>query len=170
MTFDIDANGIVHVSARDKSTGKEQKVTIQSSGGLSKEEIEKMVKQAEQFKEEDAKRRELVDLKNEAYNVHETTQKQLDEFRSKLPAEEVENIEKSLKALSEWKDKDIKTEDVESVKKAISEARNAAMKIGQVMYNQQQSGGQASSGSQEQSQEQKEQKEGQSQEGGDKKQ
>ena len=89
VTFDIDANGIVHVNAKDKSTGKEQKVTIQSSGGLSKDDIEKMVKQAEQFKEEDSKRRELVDLKNEAYNVHETTQKQLDEFRSKLPAEEI---------------------------------------------------------------------------------
>lgn len=153
VTFDIDANGIVHVSARDKSTGKEQKVTIQSSGGLSKEEIERMVKQAEEFKEQDAKRRELVDLKNEAYNVHETTQKQLDEFRSKLPAEEIENIEKALKNLSEWKDKDIKPEDVDSVKNAISEARNAAMKIGQAMYNQQ-SSGQSSSGSQDQSQNQ----------------
>ncbi|HNO24933.1 MAG TPA: Hsp70 family protein, partial [Leptospiraceae bacterium] len=99
VTFDIDANGIVHVNARDKSTGREQKVTIQSSGGLSKDEIEKMVKQADQFREEDKKRRELVDLKNEAYNVHETTQKQLDEFRSKLPAEEIENIEKALKNL-----------------------------------------------------------------------
>lgn len=72
-----------------------------------------MVKQAEQFKEEDARRRELVDLKNEAFNVHETTQKQLDEFRSKLPAEEIENIDKALKALGEWKDKDIKVGDVE---------------------------------------------------------
>lgn len=99
-----------------------------------------MVKQAEQFKEEDSKRRELVDLKNEAYNVHETTQKQLDEFRSKLPAEEIENIEKSLATLNEWKDKDLQLGDIESVKTAISEARNAAMKIGQVMYNQQSSG------------------------------
>lgn len=64
VTFDIDANGIVHVNARDKSTGREQKVTIQSSGGLSKDEIEKMVRQAEQFKEDDKKRKELVDLKN----------------------------------------------------------------------------------------------------------
>lgn len=79
----------------------------------------------------------MVDLKNEAYNVHETTQKQLDEFRSKLPAEEVENIEKALQNLAEWKDKDLQLGDVDSVKNAISEARNAAMKIGQVMYNQQ---------------------------------
>lgn len=104
-----------------------------------------MVKQAEQFKEEDAKRRELVDLKNEAYNVHETTQKQLDEFRSKLPAEEITNIENALKTLAEWKDKDIKAADVDAVKNAISGARNAAMKIGQAMYNQQ--SGQSSSSS-----------------------
>lgn len=71
-----------------------------------------MVKQAEQFKEEDIKRRQLVDLKNEAYNVHETTQKQLDEFRSKLPAQEIENIEKSLRELSEWKDKDLQVGDL----------------------------------------------------------
>ncbi len=171
VTFDIDANGIVHVSARDKSTGKEQKVTIQSSGGLSKDEIEKMVKQAEQFKEEDAKRRELVDLKNEAYNVHETTQKQLDEFRSKLPAEEIENIEKALKALSEWKDKDIKVADVEAVKKAISDARNAAMKIGQAMYNQQSSGSSGqSSGSGDQGQQGQQGGQQNQSEGGDKKQ
>lgn len=151
VTFDIDANGIVHVNARDKSTGREQKVTIQSSGGLSKDEVERMVKQADQFKEEDKRRRELVDLKNEAYNVHETTQKQLDEFRSKLPAEDIENIEKALKSLEEWKDKDVKPEHVDDVKKAISEARNAAMKIGQAMYNQQQSGGSSQSGQSDQS-------------------
>ena len=96
VTFDIDANGIVHVTAKDKSTGKDQSVTIQSSGGLSKEEIDKMVKQAEQYKEEDQKRRELVDLKNEAHNVYENTKKQLDEFRSKIPQSDIESIEGSL--------------------------------------------------------------------------
>ncbi len=78
VTFDIDANGIVHVNAKDKSTGKDHTVTIQSSGGLSKDDIEKMLKQAEQFKEEDKKRRELVDLKNEAHSVYETTKRQLE--------------------------------------------------------------------------------------------
>lgn len=82
-------------------------------------------------------------MKNEAYNVYETTQKQLDEFRSKLPAEEIENIEKALSNLNEWKDKDLQVADIDNVKNAISEARNAAMKIGQVMYNQQ--SGQSSS-------------------------
>lgn len=147
VTFDIDANGIVHVHAKDKATGKEHKVTIQSSGGLSKDEIDNMVKQAEQYKEEDMKRRELVDLKNEAYNVYEATQKQLDEFRSKLPADDISAIEKALSDLAEWKDKDLKVEDTESVKNAIQEARNAAMKIGQSMYNQ--SSGQSSEGQSE---------------------
>ena len=82
-------------------------------------------------------------MKNEAYNVYETTQKQLDEYRSKLPAEDIEAIEKALRDLGEWKDKDLQVGDVDSVKNSISEARNAAMKIGQAMYNQQ--SGQASS-------------------------
>lgn len=86
-------------------------------------------------------------MKNEAYNVHETTQKQLDEFRSKLPSEEIENIEKALSALAEWKDKDLQVGDIDSVKNAISEARNAAMKIGQTMYNQQSGQGSTDSSS-----------------------
>jgi molecular chaperone DnaK len=107
VTFDIDANGIVHVNAKDKATGKDHSVTIQSSGGLSKTEIDEMLKQAEKYKEEDSKRRELVDLKNEAHNVYETTNRQLDEFRSKIPNDVIEAIESALKNLSEWKDKDL---------------------------------------------------------------
>ena len=80
------------------------------------------------------KRREMVDLKNEAHNVYETTKRQLDEFRSKLPATEIENIEKALEGLNEWKDKDLQVGDKETVKTAIENAKNAAMKIGQVMY------------------------------------
>ena len=133
VTFDIDANGIVHVNAKDKATGKDHSVTIQSSGGLSKSEIDDMIKKAEQFKEEDAKRRELVDLKNEAHNVYETTKRQLDEFRSRIPNDVIEAIETSLKNLEEWKDKDLQVGDKENVKKAIDDARNSAMKIGQSM-------------------------------------
>lgn len=133
VTFDIDANGIVHVNAKDKATGKDHSVTIQSSGGLSKSEIDDMIKKAEQFKEEDAKRRELVDLKNEAHNVYETTKRQLDEFRSRIPNDVIEAIETSLKNLEEWKDKDLQVGDQENVKKAIDDARNSAMKIGQSM-------------------------------------
>ena len=93
-----------------------------------------MLKQAEKFKEEDKKRRELVDLKNEAHNVYETTKRQLEEFRSKIPADVIEGIEKALNQLNELKDKDLQPADIESVKKAIDDARNAAMKIGQSMH------------------------------------
>lgn len=133
VTFDIDANGIVHVNAKDKATGKDHTVTIQSSGGLSKDDIERMVKQAEDFKEEDKKRRQLVDLKNEAHGVYETTKRQLEEFRSKIPTDVAEQIEKALNELNEVKDKDLQPDDVETIKKAIEDTRNAAMKIGQSM-------------------------------------
>ena len=133
VTFDIDANGIVHVNAKDKATGKDHTVTIQSSGGLSKDDIEKMVKQGEEFKEEDRKRRELVDLKNEAHGVYETTKRQLEEFRSKIPSDVAEQIEKALSELNDVKDKDLQPEDVDQIKTAIENARNAAMKIGQSM-------------------------------------
>lgn len=86
VTFDIDANGIVHVSSKDKATGKEQSISIQSSGGLSESEIQDMINKAESMKDEDAKKREMVDLKNEADNAIHTTQKSLDEHRSKIGA------------------------------------------------------------------------------------
>ena len=133
VTFDIDANGIVHVNAKDKSTGKDHTVTIQSSGGLSKDEIDKMLRQAEEFKEQDSKRREVIDLKNEAHGVYETTKRQLEEFRSKIPSDVAEDIEKAIKELSEIMDKDLQPADVESVKTAIDNCRKAAMKIGQSM-------------------------------------
>ena len=155
VTFDIDANGIVHVNAKDKATGKDHTVTIQSSGGLSKDDIDKMLKQAEQFKEEDKKRRELVDLKNEAHGVYETTKRQLEQFRSKIPSDVAEGIEKALQELNDIKDKDLQTSDIDAVKKAIEGARNAAMKIGQSMNNQS-----SSSSSTEGSTEGKENKEG----------
>lgn len=157
VTFDIDANGIVHVNAKDKATGKDHTVTIQSSGGLSKDDIDKMLKQAEQFKEEDKKRRELVDLKNEAHGVYETTKRQLEEFRSKIPSDVAEGIEKALQELNDIKDKDLQTTDIDAVKKAIEGARNAAMKIGQSMNNQS-----SSSSTTEGSTEGKENKEGES--------
>jgi len=160
VTFDIDANGIVHVNAKDKATGKDHTVTIQSSGGLSKDDIDKMLKQAEQFKEEDKKRRELVDLKNEAHGVYETTKRQLEEFRSKIPSDVAEGIEKALQELNDIKDKDLQTSDIDTVKKAIEGARNAAMKIGQSMNNQS-----SSSSSTEGSTEGKENKEGENKEG-----
>ena len=92
VSFDIDANGIVHVNAKDKATGKDHTVIIQSSGGLSKDDIDRMLKDAEKFKEDDKKRRDLIDLKNEAHGVYETTKRQLEEFRSKIPTDVAEQI------------------------------------------------------------------------------
>lgn len=89
VTFDIDANGIVHVSARDKGTGKEQQIIIQSSGGLSKDEIENMVKNAEQYAQADKVRRERVEAVNQAESIVHDTESKMDEFKDQLPQEEV---------------------------------------------------------------------------------
>lgn len=89
VTFDIDANGIVHVSARDKGTGKEQQIIIQSSGGLSKDEIENMVKNAEQFAKQDRERKERVEALNQAENIIHDTEAKMNEFKEQLPQEEV---------------------------------------------------------------------------------
>jgi len=92
VTFDIDANGIVHVSARDKGTGKEQQIVIQSSGGLSKDEIENMVKNAEQFAEEDKAKKERVEASNQAEGIVHDVEAKIAEYESQLPAEEVTKI------------------------------------------------------------------------------
>lgn len=89
MVFDIDANGIVHVSARDKGTGKEQQIVIQSSGGLSKDEIENMVKNAEQFAQADRIRKERVEAINQAEGIVHDTETKMEEYKSQLPQEEV---------------------------------------------------------------------------------
>lgn len=101
MTFDIDANGIVHVSAKDKATNRDQSITIQSSGGLTEAEIQDMVNKAEKFKDEDKKRRELVDLKNEADSVIFNTEKSLNEHKAKLQQNEVDEIQKEIQATRE---------------------------------------------------------------------
>lgn len=89
VTFDIDANGIVHVSARDKGTGKEQQIVIQSSGGLSKDEIENMVKNAEQYAQADKVKRDRVEAINQAESIVHDTESKMDEFKDQLPQEEV---------------------------------------------------------------------------------
>lgn len=103
VTFDIDANGIVNVSAKDKATNKDQHITIQSSGGLNESEIQEMINKAEKFKDEDKKKRELIDLKNEADSVAHNTEKSLNEHKSKLQQAEIDEIQKAvtdLKALA----------------------------------------------------------------------
>ncbi len=130
VMFDIDANGILHVSAKDKATGKEQKITITASSGLSEEEIEKMKKEAEAHAEEDKKKRELIDAKNQADSVVYQTDKLMSENKNKLPEDLAKEVEEKLQALKDVKD----GEDAEAIKKALEELNASAMKMGEHMY------------------------------------
>ena len=130
VTFDIDANGIVNVSARDKGTGKEQKITIQASGGLSDEDIEQMVKDAEANAEADKKRRELVEAKNQAESLVHSTEKSLEEHKEKVDPTTVEAIELAISALKETLDGD----DAGKIKSGIQNVTEASMKLGEAIY------------------------------------
>ena len=134
VTFDIDANGIVNVSAKDKGTGKEQQITIQASGGLSDADIEKMVKDAEANAESDKKKRELVDAKNQADTMIHSSEKNLAEFGDKVTEDEKTAIEKDIQAL-----KDVMgSEDLEKIKPALEALTQSSMKLGEAMYKEQQ--------------------------------
>ena len=135
VTFDIDANGIVNVSAKDKGTGKEQKIQIQASGGLSEEEINKMVKEAEANKEADKKKREAVDVRNQADTLLHSTEKNLKEHGSKVSETDKKAIETSSANLRNA----LKGTDVEEIKKKTQELVQASMKLGEAIYKSQQS-------------------------------
>ncbi|WP_415304004.1 molecular chaperone DnaK [Candidatus Pelagibacter sp. Uisw_090] len=130
VTFDIDANGIVSVSAKDKGTGKEQKIQIQASGGLSDEEIEKMVKDAEANKDEDKKKRESVDARNQADTLIHSTEKNLKEHGAKVSDADKKAIEEASSALKEV----IKGTDIEDIKKKTETLVQASMKLGEAIY------------------------------------
>lgn len=130
VTFDIDANGIVHVSAKDKATNKEQQIRIQPSGGLSDADIEKMVKDAEANAEADKKRRELIEAQNQADTLIYTTEKTLKEYGDKVPAADKETIEKDLAALK----KIAKSDDLEAIKSKTETLMQSSMKLGEAMY------------------------------------
>jgi len=130
VTFDIDANGIVSVSAKDKGTGKEQKIQIQASGGLSEEEIEKMVKDAEANKEEDKKKRESVDVRNQADTLIHSTEKNLKEHGTKITDAEKKAIEDASSDLKEA----LKGTDNDSIKKKTETLVQASMKLGEAIY------------------------------------
>ncbi|MDX9893353.1 MAG: molecular chaperone DnaK [Patescibacteria group bacterium] len=134
VTFDIDANGILNVSAKDKGTGKEQKITITASSGLSKEEIEKMKQDAEAHAEEDKKKKELIETRNLADTLIFSTEKALADAADKIKAEEKKDIEAKLDELKKVKDGD----DLEVIRKRTEELSSAAQKIGQAMYQQDQ--------------------------------
>ncbi|MEY3004126.1 MAG: hypothetical protein RLZZ491_1302 [Pseudomonadota bacterium] len=130
VTFDIDANGIVSVGARDKGTGKEQKITIQASGGLSDEDIERMVREAEENAESDKKRRELVETRNQAESLIHSTEKSIEEHGDKVDPSTIEAIELAIKALKEQ----LESEDAGKIKGGIQNVTEAAMRLGEAIY------------------------------------
>ena len=130
VTFDIDANGIVSVSAKDKGTGKEQKITIQASGGLSEEEIDKMVQDAEENAESDKAKKDLVEAKNQAESLIHSTEKSIEEHSDKVDPSTIEAMELSMKALKEVLDSD----DAEKIKARSQDLTEASMKMGEAIY------------------------------------
>ena len=134
VTFDIDANGIVHVSAKDLGTGKEQAIKIESSGGLSEEEVEKMVNDAEQYADEDKAKRESVEVKNQAETLIYSTEKSVSELGDKLPEEDKTKIE----ACTEQLKKSVESDDIEAIKSDIEALSQASHKMAEMLYSQQQ--------------------------------
>ncbi len=132
VTFDIDANGILSVHAKDKATAKENKITIQGSSNLNKDEIERMKKEAETHASEDRKRKETVDMRNHADTLISVSEKTLKDAGDKAKAEDKTAVEEKIKALKEIKDKD----DVDALKKAMDELSEAVQKVGASMYQQ----------------------------------
>ncbi len=130
VTFDIDANGIVEVGAKDKGTGKEQKITIQASGGLSDDDIEAMVKDAEANAEADKERRELVDAKNQAESLIHSTEKSMEEHADKVDPTTIEAIELAIAALKD----DLEGENADKIKSGIQNVTESAMKLGEAIY------------------------------------
>jgi molecular chaperone DnaK len=137
VTFDIDANGIVNVSARDKATNKEQQIRIQASGGLSDDEIDKMVKDAEQHAAEDRQRKELIEARNQAESLVHSTQKSLTEIGDKVPESDKSTIEAAIAGLKTAAE----GEDVEAIKAKTNDLAQVAMKLGEALYKEQQSQG-----------------------------
>jgi molecular chaperone DnaK len=130
VTFDIDANGIVNVSAKDKATAKEQAIRIQASGGLSETDIEKMVKDAEAHAAEDKKRRELVEARNHGESLVHSAEKSLKEYGDKVTAADKAAIESAIEALKGT----LTSEDLEVIKGRTNDLMQASMKLGEAMY------------------------------------
>ena len=137
VTFDIDANGIVAVGAMDKGTGKEQKITIQASGGLTDDDIELMVKEAEENAESDKERRELIEAKNQAESMIHSTEKSMEEHADKVDPTTIEAIELAIAALKD----DLETDNTDKIKSGIQNVTEAAMKLGEAIYKSGQDGG-----------------------------
>jgi molecular chaperone DnaK len=130
VTFDIDANGIVNVSAKDKATAKEQHITITSSSGLADSEIDRMVNEAKSHEAEDKKKRENIEIKNRADTLVYQTEKTLNEHREKLPASDLQNVEKALEEAKEA----LKTDDYDRIQKSSEALMQASHKLAEIMY------------------------------------
>jgi molecular chaperone DnaK len=137
VTFDIDANGIVSVSAKDKGTGKEQKITIQASGGLTEEDIERMIKDAEANAEADRARRELVEAKNQAESLIHSTEKSIKEHGDKVDPSTIEAIELAIAALKD----EMEGDNIGKIRSGIQNVTEAAMRLGEAIYKASQSEG-----------------------------
>lgn len=145
VTFDIDANGILNVKAQDKASGKEQSIKIQGSTGLTKEEVERMTKEAEAHAEEDAKKKELIEAKNQADSLVFTAEKSLSDAGDKVPADVKAEVEEKVKALKEVMNSDNK-EDIEAKTKELSDS---LQKVGQAMSQSQQPGSDQAQGTEQ---------------------
>ncbi|MGO1579922.1 MAG: molecular chaperone DnaK [Peptoniphilaceae bacterium] len=145
VTFDIDANGIVNVSAKDLGTGKEQKITITSSTNLSEDEIEKKVKEAEMYAQEDSKKKELIEAKNNADSIIYQSESTMDELKDKIKAEDKEKIEKALEELKAVKDSD----NLEEIKSKTEELTKAFYAVSEEMYKQAQPQGESTNTNEE---------------------
>ena len=130
VAFDIDANGIVSVSAKDKGTGKEQTITIQASGGLSDDDIDQMVRDAEENAESDKERRELIEARNQAESLIHSTEKSMEEHADKVDPTTIEAIELAIVALKD----ELETENASKIKSGIQNVTEAAMKLGEAIY------------------------------------
>jgi molecular chaperone DnaK len=134
VTFDIDANGIMHVSAKDLGTGKEQKMTVTGGSALPKDDIDRMVREAEQHAEEDRKRREAAETRNQGEQLVYSTEKLLNDNPDKIPADVKSETESALAELKER----LKGEDTAAIRQAIDHTAQAAQKIGTALYQQSQ--------------------------------
>jgi len=132
VTFDIDANGILHVSAKDKGSGKEQKISIEGSSGLSEEEIEKAKQEAEKHADEDKNRKEAVETKNQAESLAHECEKQIKEHKDKLNEDEIKTVEDAIKKVKEA----IETDNLEEIKKSQEDLQNAFMPLAQKLHSQ----------------------------------
>ena len=135
VTFDIDANGIVNVSACDKATNKEQKIVIQSSGGLSKDQIENMVKESEKFAATDKRRRDLIEEINKAESILHDTEAKMEEFKSQLPIDEYNNLKSQSANIKEKIAKlDKEKDSIDEIKPLVDEFQKSSLKLFEMAY------------------------------------